>query len=151
LREWRRPRGPRAHLVLAGEPSLAERSTARGLVLDEYVEVLPAPTATTGLALHYDAPNARPPQSVLLALHPDPSQPWGWELIEATVLETLALARMRLVELDDLASTAVDEFVPLTYLRDGAGDTTPVAELTRGFDWTDVMVSASRVSEVFQR
>ncbi len=57
LRAWRRPRGPRAHVVVAGAPALAAGSTARGLVLDEYVEVLPAPTATTGLALHYDAPN----------------------------------------------------------------------------------------------
>jgi hypothetical protein len=117
----------------------------RGLVLDEYVEVLPAPTVTTGVAQHYDAPNARPPQSVLLALHPNPSQPWGWELIEETVLKALALARLRLVELDDLASTALDEYFPLTYLRDGVGDTTPVAELTAGIDWSVIMLEATRI------
>jgi hypothetical protein len=151
LRAWRRPSGPRAHVVVAGAPELATGGTARGLVLDEYVEVLPAPTATTGLALHYDAPNARPPQSVLLAIQPDPAQSWGWELLEAIVLETLALAQMRLVELDDLSSTGVDEYFPLTYLRDKFGNTTPVAELTAGLDWSAVMLAATRVSEVLQR
>jgi hypothetical protein len=130
---------------------LVTGATTRGLVLDEFVEVLPTPTATTGLALHYDAPNARPPQSVLLAVHPDPTQPWGWELIEAVVLEALALAQMRLVELDDLASTGVDEYVPLTYLRDGIGDTTPVSELTKGLDWSLLMMAATRVREVVQQ
>jgi hypothetical protein len=151
LRAWRRPSGPRAHLVVAGPPALVTGATTRGLVLDEFVEVLPTPTATTGLALHYDAPNARPPQSVLLAVHPDPTQPWGWELIEAVVLEALALAQMRLVELDDLASTGVDEYVPLTYLRDGIGDTTPVSELTKGLDWSLLMMAATRVREVVQQ
>jgi hypothetical protein len=146
LRSWVRPDGPRVHVVAAGTPALAGNATVHGLVLDEYVEVLPAPTVTTGVALHYDAPKARPPQSVLLALHPDPSQPWSWELIEETVLEALALARLRLVELDDLAPTAHDEYFPLAYLRDGVGDTTPVAELTKGLDWSRVMVEATRVA-----
>jgi hypothetical protein len=83
-------------------------------------------------------------------VHPDPSQPWGWELIEATVLEALRLAQLRLVELDDLAPGAIDEYVPLTYLRDGVGNTTPIAELTAGIDWTALMLSATRVHEVFQ-
>ena len=67
------------------------------------------------------------------------------------MLETLALAQMRLVELDDLSSTGVDEYFPLTYLRDKVGNTTPVAELTAGLDWSALMVSATRVSEVVQR
>ncbi len=67
------------------------------------------------------------------------------------MLEALALARIRLVELDDLASTAVDEYFPLTYLRDGVGDTTPVGKLTEGIDWTLIMLEATRIVAQWHR
>ena len=41
-----------------------------GLMLDEWTETVPEPEVTTGLAFNYDAPGARPPQAVLLAVAP---------------------------------------------------------------------------------
>lgn len=130
LRRWRRPDQPRTHLVVAAAPDVLTRPTLRGLVIDEVVETLPAETVTTGLAVHYDAPNTRPPQTILLAVPAERGRQWTWQQLIALVHETVALSRLRGVELDDLTDTGIDEFLPLTYVRDGVPDTTPLEELT---------------------
>jgi hypothetical protein len=144
MRRWVRPNGPRTHVVVAGGSVASTGGRTRGLILDEWVEVLPAPTITTGLALHYDAPDARPPQSVLLAVHPDPATPWGWELLDEVVCEALSLARLRLVELDELPATAIDEFVPLTYVRDGIGNGPRLGEKLATGPWLGPLLAAHR-------
>jgi len=110
--------------------------------------VLPAPSVTTGLAVNYQAPNARAPQSVLLALHPNPADVWSWSLLLDTASEALALAELRGVDLDDLVPTGIEEFLPLTYLRDGMDGTTPVKVLTDVPKWISEVVKANRVSGV---
>jgi hypothetical protein len=93
-RRWLAPDGPRLHLLLIEGASASPASIVSGLVIDEFTEVIPSATQTTGLAMHYDAPSARPPQSILLAIHPDPAgSPWDWEMVEAVLAETLDLAR----------------------------------------------------------
>ena len=144
-RRWRRPAEPHTHVVVAGAADLVSAATVRGLVVDEVAEVLPAPSVTTGLAVHYDAPNARAPQSILLAVPPDPSTPWSWQLLHQTVSEAIALAQLRGVDLDDLVPTGIEEFLPLTYLRDGMADTTPVSVLTDRPFWLVDAVKANRV------
>jgi hypothetical protein len=72
-----------------------------GLLVDEWAEVVPAAEATTAVSFHYDAPGARAPQAVLLAVPPD-DENWTVEALEETVLQTLELARSRLVDLDSL-------------------------------------------------
>ncbi|MEO7350526.1 MAG: hypothetical protein ABIR34_07540 [Marmoricola sp.] len=144
-RRWRRPKEPHSHVVVAGTAALVSGATLRGLVVDEVAEVLPAPSVTTGLAVHYDAPNARAPQSILLAVPPDPSVAWSWQLLHETVSEAVALARLRGVDLDDLVPTGIEEFLPLTYLRDGMADTTPVSVLTDRPFWLADVVMANRV------
>jgi hypothetical protein len=130
---WRMPDGPRVHLLLVG-PTGGSPSLGRGLVLDEFIELIPAATQTTGLAVHYDAPDARAPQSILLAVHPDPAGnvPWDWELVESMVADTLELARLRTVELDQLAVTAIDEYLPATYIREGL-DLPSISQLLTDF------------------
>jgi hypothetical protein len=75
-----------------------------GLVVDEWVELVPAAETTTGVAFQYDAAGARPPQSVLLAVTPPGIREWRFETLEKTLLETLELARLRTLDpraLDD--------------------------------------------------
>ena len=55
LRQRSRPDLPRVHVVAAGDPAVVTAPTAQALILDEVAEVLPAPTVSTGLAVHYDA------------------------------------------------------------------------------------------------
>jgi hypothetical protein len=148
LRAWTRPDGPRTHVVATGKPALVTAAKATALVIDEVSEVLPSPTVTTGVAAYFDAPSARPPQTLLLAVHPDPSQPWSWQLLADTATEALALARLRGIELDDLAGSGIDEFLPLTYVRDGLEHTTPLSKLTEGIDFLLETIAANRFLEV---
>lgn len=41
-----------------------------GLLIDEWVEVIPNKEETTGISFNYDQPNAEAPQSILLAIPP---------------------------------------------------------------------------------
>jgi hypothetical protein len=70
-----------------------------GLVVDDWMETIPAAVETTGVAFHYDAPGSRAPQAVLLAVPPDPAATaWSFEALRDTVLEALDLARIRAVD-----------------------------------------------------
>jgi hypothetical protein len=84
-----------AHLP---KPFVAAKPLA-GLVFDEWVELVPAAELTTGVSFNYDAPGARPPQTILLAVSP-PGGPAKWRLdtLERILLETLELARLRAVD-----------------------------------------------------
>lgn len=75
-----------------------------GLFVDEWSETLPNTQETAGLGFHFDAPGARPPQSMLLAVPADPNaDAWTLDALLATVQEALALARLRAVRPQDLA------------------------------------------------
>ncbi len=69
-----------------------------GLLLDEWVEVVPIDSATSGLAFHFDRPNSEAPQAVLLATPPVYRGAWQWQDIVDTLHETLDFARLRAVE-----------------------------------------------------
>jgi hypothetical protein len=116
---------PRAgHLsLLVNAPDLGGGGgPVAGLWVDEWVEVVPATTAVTGLAFHQDAPAAAPPQAVLLAAPPDAQSTWSLDALEATLLETLDLAKLRLVDIDALADGGA--LAPAAWLAiNTAGDT----------------------------
>ena len=90
--------------ALAGAEPLA------GLMVDEWVEVVPARRETTAVGFHYDAPDAQAPQAILLALSPDPTAPWDLATLESILLETLELAKLRTVDGDALGD--VGHFLP---------------------------------------
>ncbi len=74
-----------------------------GLFVDEWTESIPSDEETTGLGFHFDAPGARPPQSILLAVPADTTVPnWTLDSLLATVNEAMALARLRAVRPQDL-------------------------------------------------
>jgi hypothetical protein len=73
-----------------------------GLLIDDWVEVVPSPTETTGIAFQYDQPNAAPPQTILIAVPPEVDVPWTVWSLQQVLLETLDLARIRAVDPDAL-------------------------------------------------
>jgi hypothetical protein len=84
-----------------------------GLAVDAWVHTIPAATHTTGLAFHYDEPNATPPQSILVAVAPDirpERQPNTWDLdtLLDIIAATFTLAIDRAVATD--AAPAGTEF-----------------------------------------
>jgi hypothetical protein len=84
-----------------------------GLVIDELVEVIPNEEETTAVSFHYDAPGAVAPQAVLLALAPDVNRPWDENTLEAILLETLELSKLRAVDASALGD--LGQYLPALY------------------------------------
>ncbi|WP_037309321.1 hypothetical protein [Amycolatopsis orientalis] len=106
-----------------------------GLLLDEWTEVVPAERETTGIALHYDGPDAEPPQSMLLVVPPvlEPDGNWTTDLLLEAIEETFDLAKTRAVEPDHLEGTVLGQFLPATMMsavRDQATISTDLAVAT---------------------
>ena len=95
--------------------SIAAADGLAGLFIDEWSETIPADRETTGLGFHFDAPGARPPQSMLLAVPADPSADnWTLDALLETVNEAMALSRLRAVRPQDL--TGLGLVLPGIYL-----------------------------------
>lgn len=77
------------------------RWVAVGL-LDQWTEVVPAVDHTTTVAFHHDAPGARAPQAVLVAVPPDVDADLDGETLVAIVGETRTTARARAAVPPDL-------------------------------------------------
>jgi hypothetical protein len=94
-----------------------------GIFVDAWNELLPSPAETTGVAFHYDAPNSRAPQTVLLVVPSNTAvTKWSVSALEGAVLEALELARMRPVDLPALQW--MSRFLPALYFaHNPAGDT----------------------------
>jgi len=121
------PASPVAHLVVDKVGTVAAASALAGLVLDAWVEDLPAqvgPKADpndprpgrvrTGLAIRANAASARAPQAVLAAISPDGKR-WTTDAVRAVVEQTLDLARMRMVTLERLSGEGL--VLPALYVR----------------------------------
>jgi hypothetical protein len=83
--------GPAGTLTPGANPS---RLVAFGL-LDQWTEVVPATDQTTSAAFHFDAPGARAPQAILVAVPPDVATPLDTETLVDIVAETRQSARAR--------------------------------------------------------
>ena len=77
------------------------------LVVDEWIEVLPHESQTTGVALHVDQPDAAPPQTLLLAVPPDTEGDfWTHLQMVGVVNSALEMAKVRLLQPHDLYDTS---------------------------------------------
>jgi hypothetical protein len=116
--------------IPGGKLSIAVQSTATldvskplaGALIDEWVEVVPSTTETTGIAVQYDQPNAAPPQTILIAVPPEVGVPWTTWSLQHVLLETLDLARIRAV--DPVTLDEVGHYLPALYFAyNSRGDT----------------------------
>ncbi|GGT03053.1 hypothetical protein GCM10010271_00970 [Streptomyces kurssanovii] len=136
----RRPQAV-AHLVWHAPAEAAPGTAVTGLLLDEWIELLPgsdvlrpavepplpagappapapeAPAAAappetelTGVAFHYDRPDAKAPHNVLIAVPPDLDRGWTSDGLVQVLRETLELAKLRAVDLADLP--LLDDLIP---------------------------------------
>jgi hypothetical protein len=105
-------------VAFSPRPATADAGVA-GLMVDDWVEVLPAAQQITGLSFHYDDPIARAPQAILLAVRPDDFPEWTLEAVEGSVLEALDLAKLRAVDTDALG--ALGHYLPALYFAYNAG------------------------------
>jgi hypothetical protein len=87
-----------------------------GLVVDSWTEVVPDSNVATGLAVHFDAPSAKPPQVMLLTESPRGGT-WSYAYTLSLVRQTLARVRMRAVEPD--AIEGYGQYLPAVYFGSG--------------------------------
>jgi hypothetical protein len=109
-------------LMLVGATPAAN---VAGFYLDTFTETRPTGAATAGVGFHYDAPNARPPQTLLVVVPPDADQPWSPVTVLEGVLEAFDLARLRLVA----PPAAAGQFLPATFVAANADNDTISTDL----------------------
>jgi hypothetical protein len=109
-----------AHLPQPFRPALP----FSGLLIDEWVDAVPAAEVTTGVGFNYDGPGSRPPQTILLASAPPGAVRWEVETLEQTLLETLELAQLRALDPQALGEDVlVQRALPALYVSANlAGD-----------------------------
>jgi hypothetical protein len=122
-----------ASLVLVGGDLLAPARPLAGLLVDEFTELVPSATETTGVAFRYEPPPAMAPQALLLAVPPIIGEPWTIGGLNQVLLETLELAHVRALDAEDL--DLARQFFPATVLpfnTDGDVPSTNPNALSRG-------------------
>jgi hypothetical protein len=99
------------------------------MVCDDWPEFIPDPYQTAAIGFHYDAPGARPPQTILLALPPQTNQPnWQFDDVLDVLHEAWDLARLRAVRPCDLES-GLGTLLPGNYLPHSYTDELPSVRL----------------------
>jgi hypothetical protein len=84
-----------------------------GLLIDEWVEVVPNRQETTGLTFHFDQPNSAAPQVMLLAISSDRREVWDLDSLGTILRDTMELTRMRAAAPDIRAEAIwVDDALP---------------------------------------
>lgn len=98
----------RLSIVVHADDALDLGAPLAGVLIDEWVEVVPAVTQTTAIAFQHDAPDTRAPQAMLLAVPEVPGQPWTGAGLHRLLLDTLALAQARAVDAEGLDTAALN-------------------------------------------
>jgi hypothetical protein len=110
-------------LVAFSPTAYTAGAAVAGLMIDEWVELLPSTQQITGISFHHDDPTARAPQAILLAVRPDDFPEWTLEAVEGSVLEALDLAKLRAVDPDTLG--ALGHYLPALYFAYNSGAGAP--------------------------
>jgi len=107
------PAGKLSLLVQLPATALDPAASLAGLLIDEWVEVVPSRQETTALTFQYNPPDTCAPQSVLLAVPPVPGQTWTAAQLHRVLVETLDLAKLRAVDVEALGEMA--QYLPALF------------------------------------
>jgi hypothetical protein len=118
----------RFSLVVQATNSLDVTEPLTGALVDEWVELVPNASETTGVVFQYDQPGTAPPQCILLAVPPDLDQPWNLWSLQQVLLETLDQALIRAVDPDSLDE--VGHYLPGLYFAFNREGETVSTDLT---------------------
>lgn len=66
----------------------------------------------TGIAFNYDQPDAKAPNTLLLAVTPKQTGKWSWDDLAETLNDTLEMAKNRAVEPEQLEDTVFGQILP---------------------------------------
>ncbi|MEP6729177.1 MAG: hypothetical protein ABJE10_01000 [bacterium] len=118
-------------LVIQSAVAIDTTRGMSGLLVDEWVEVVPNRNETTAITFQFDPPNSFAPQNVLIAVPPVPGQDWTTETLRQVLVETLDLAKLRAVDSALLGAAA--QYLPALYVPFNSEDdavSTDFASLT---------------------
>jgi hypothetical protein len=124
-----RPPGGRVSLVVHSVDAVDLANPVAGLLIDEWTEVVPSAEETTGFVFHYDQPNARAPQVILLAVAPDERANWDLAALEATLIEMIDLSRYRAVDTSALGE--LTHYLPALMFASSSPATTVAIDFSR--------------------
>jgi hypothetical protein len=96
------PRGDKVSIMMMNPELATTQLWNAGLVLDEWIEIIPVTEETSGIVFNYNQPNATPPQTILLAVTPSITNRWEWDDLVHTVIDTVELGKVRAVEPDHI-------------------------------------------------
>jgi hypothetical protein len=103
-------------LALTGSDALGVDSAAvAGLLFDSWTEGIPRLHQQTAVAVHFDAPTARPPQTVLLSVV-DEERGFDVDEVADQLLHTVEMAKLRAVGPNDLG--VVGHYLPAVFVPD---------------------------------
>jgi hypothetical protein len=107
------------------QPALA------GLLIDEWIEVVPNASETTGVVFQYSQPDSVAPQAILVVAHPNPVEQSFWSIpwLQQALRETISLVHMRAVTPDLLDETS--HYLPAAYFAFNADDHTVSTDFFR--------------------
>lgn len=106
------------------DPATQEHNPICGLLVDEWVEVIPNREQQTGVAFHYDQPNAKAPQCLLLALPQQFTNQWEWVDLLDTVNQTFDDAKKRAQDYEALQESPYGQMSPMNSICIVDGDMT---------------------------
>ncbi|MEM7040367.1 MAG: hypothetical protein AAF570_25600, partial [Bacteroidota bacterium] len=149
------PPGDALSLVNIFAPDLQPEAPQVGLVLDEWTEAIPLKRNNTGVALHYNQPDAKPPQSILLCLCPRIGGTWDYNTLIRVILSTFQMARMRAVDPDMVKESSYAQMLPATYAVHHGDESFPALDFARniGREYRGVIggVLSSFISPEYQQ
>jgi len=108
------PDGDKLSIVLINPENVTDAPDLpkAALLVDEWIEIIPNLNETTGIAFNYDQPDAKPPNSILLAVTPRETGSWKWDDLVHTLNDTLEMAKNRAVEPEHLENTVFGQILP---------------------------------------
>jgi hypothetical protein len=95
-------------IVVHADAALDLTKPIAGVLIDEWVEVVPSSRETTAITFQHDAPDQRAPQVMLLAVPSSPGEPWTGAGLHRLLLDTLALAQVRSIDAEALDTAVVN-------------------------------------------
>ncbi len=121
--------GGRLSLVVQATNAINFQQPLAGLLLDDWVEIIPNSKETTGITFQYNPPNAFAPQSILLAVPPVPDKTWTVGDLLRVLLETIDLAKLRAVDAEAL--NEIGHYLPALYFGFNANGDTVSTDFTK--------------------
>jgi hypothetical protein len=121
-----------------------------GFVCDEWLEVIPNAVETTALSFHYDAPGARPPHMMILAVPPAFNMTtWDFQTLSDTITETFNLAQLRAVGPKEMQVLS-GAMLPAIYLPNNFTKDVPSTDLLKiRAKYLDVVVAPGVAGKEF--